>query len=170
VIAETPAAERPYTLDAQADLGPLDWEPFAAPELQCRDADGKTVRLEDYRGKNVLLVFYLNEGCVHCVEQLISINKRAAEWAEANTVVLAVSSTPPEKNKESQKLGGLAMRLLSDSNHDNARRFTSYDDFEEIELHSTILIDAPSAATSVFRTDSLFMPERMNLRSTRNRG
>jgi peroxiredoxin len=141
-VAETPAPERQYSLDLLAKLGPLDWEPFAAPELQCRDADGKTVRLEDYRGKNVLLVFYLSEGCVHCVEQLISINKRAAEWAEANTVVLAVSSTPPEKNKESQKLGGLAMRLLSDSNHDNARRFTSYDDFEEIELHSTILIDA----------------------------
>ncbi len=141
-VAETPAPERPYRLDLLAKLGPLDWEPFAAPGLECRDADGKTVRLEDYRGKNVLLVFYLNEGCVHCVEQLVAINKRASEWAEANTVVLAVSSTPPEKNKESQKLGGLAMRLLSDSNHDNARRFTSYDDFEEIELHSTILIDA----------------------------
>ncbi|MEQ1893038.1 MAG: hypothetical protein ABL998_10880, partial [Planctomycetota bacterium] len=25
--------------------------------------------------------------------------------------------------------------------HANARRFTSYDDFEEMELHSTILID-----------------------------
>ena len=33
------------------------------------------------------------------------------------------------------------MRLLSDHDHENARRFASYDDFEEIELHSTILID-----------------------------
>ena len=33
------------------------------------------------------------------------------------------------------------MRLLSDHDHENARRFASYDDFEELELHSTILID-----------------------------
>lgn len=33
------------------------------------------------------------------------------------------------------------MTLLSDTDHVNARRFTSYDDFEDMELHSTILID-----------------------------
>jgi hypothetical protein len=33
------------------------------------------------------------------------------------------------------------VRLLSDDHYANARRFHSYDDFEEAELHSTILID-----------------------------
>ena len=106
------------------------------------DTDGKTVRLEDFLGKNVLLVFYLGDECPHCVEQLVAINGRAADWAAENTVVLAVSSTTPEKNKASEKLGKLSTRLLSDRDHNNARRFTSYDDFEEMELHSTILIDA----------------------------
>jgi peroxiredoxin len=79
---------------------------------------------------------------VHCVEQLTAINARTGDWARENTVVLGVSSASPEKNKASAKLEKLAMRLLSDHDHDNARRFASYDDFEEIELHSTILIDA----------------------------
>ncbi len=140
-IAQTPAPERPYTLDAQSNLGPLNWEPFAAPELNCLDTDGKTVGLEDFRGKNVLLVFYLGDECVHCVEQLVAINNRATDWAAENAVVLAVSSATPEKNKASEKLSKLSTRLISDRDHDNARRFTSYDDFEEMELHSTILID-----------------------------
>lgn len=140
-IAETPAPERPYSLDAQSSLGPLNWEPFAAPKLECTDPEGKPVRLEDFRGKNVILVFYLGDQCPHCVEQLIAINAKTADWDAENTVVLAVSSTTAEKNKESEKLGKLSMRLLSDQDHTNARRFTSYDDFEEMELHSTILID-----------------------------
>lgn len=140
-IPKTSAPEREYRLDLLAGIGPLDWEPYAAPALNCTDPDGKPVRLEDFRGKNVLLVFYLNDECVHCVEQLVAIDKHASDWTSENTVVLAVSSTPPQQNKDSLKLGKLSIRLLSDANHDNARRFTSYDDFEDMELHSTILID-----------------------------
>ncbi len=141
-IARTPAPERRYTIDAQSDLGPLNWEPFPAPRLECADADGKIVRLEDFQGKNVILVFYLGDQCPHCVEQLVAICGRSADWESENAVVLAVSSASPEKNKVSEKLGALPMRLLSDQDHANARRYTSYDDFEEMELHSTILIDA----------------------------
>ncbi len=51
------------------------------------------------------------------------------------------SSTPPEKNKESLKLASMGIRLLSDHNHETARRYASYD-VEDRELHSTPLIDA----------------------------
>ena len=140
-IAATPAKERRYDAHALDHLGPSNWIPYAAPKLDCVDADGKPVRLEDYRGKNVLLIFYLTEECVHCVEQLVEINGRATELERQNTVVLAVSSSKPETNKASQSLGGLKLKLLSDFGHENARRFASYDDFEEMELHSTVLID-----------------------------
>jgi peroxiredoxin len=97
--------------------------------------------LADYAGKNVILVFYLSEECVHCVEQLVKINERNKDFKQENTVVLAVNSTTPEKIRESLKLGELGITLLADTNHENARRFASYDDFEDMELHSTILID-----------------------------
>ena len=48
--------------------------------------------------------------------------------------------TGPER-RYSQGIGDLPIRLLSDERFANAHRFHSYDDFEEIELHSTILID-----------------------------
>ena len=140
-IALTPEIERPYHPRQLDKLGPSNWEPFQAPNLVCKGTDGKTVKLSDYRGKNVVLVFYLNDACVHCVEQLVSINKRIAEFQKEDAVVLAVSSTPPEKNRESVALAPLGFTLLSDKNHENARRYASYDDFEDMELHSTIIID-----------------------------
>ena len=64
------------------------------------------------------------------------------DWKKLDTVLLAVSSQTPEKNKETlTALGPLAWKLLSDHDHTVARRWHSYDDFEKMELHSTVLID-----------------------------
>ncbi|MGA3043402.1 MAG: redoxin domain-containing protein [Bryobacteraceae bacterium] len=138
----SPAPQRNYARVPLDHFGPPRWEPYEAPALHVRDADGKAVSLAEYRGRNVLLVFYLGPECPHCMRQLHEIGKSKDEWGRLNTVVLAVSSAAPEKNGEALKqFGDLPARLLSDPDHSNARRFHSYDDFEDIELHSTILID-----------------------------
>ncbi|CAN5488111.1 hypothetical protein BH11ARM1_BH11ARM1_01000 [soil metagenome] len=141
LTAETPRPERVYHPKDLDAIGPMNWRPFKAPALKVLNINGKPVQLKDYAGKNVLLVFYLGEECVHCVGQLNSINARAADFEAQNTVVLAVSSETPAKQKASATLGKVNITLLSDKDHENARRFSSYDDFEDIELHSTILID-----------------------------
>ncbi len=139
----SPAAQRNYTRISLEKYGPIKWEPYEAPALEVRDAAGKRVTLEEYRGKNVMLIFYLGEECPHCLRQLHDIGNKKDEWERLNTVVLAVSSALPQKNADAIKtLGKLPLRLLSDDRFASARRFHSYDDFEEIELHSTILIDA----------------------------
>ena len=139
---ETLRPERRYEPSSLEGLGPSNWTPFAAPELDCLDSEGNRVRLSDYKGKNVMLVFYLSDQCVHCMEQLAAVNKDIAEFDKLNTVVLAVCSASPEKQKASANATGFKVRWLSDPTHANARRFSSYDDFEDMELHSTILIDA----------------------------
>ena len=140
-IGETPAKERTYRPSELDPMGPMNWRPFAAPTLQVKDVNGKPVNLKQFAGKNVLLVFFLGDACVHCVGQLKSINDRIADFEEEDTVVLGVCSATPAKLKESATLGKVNVKFLSDTNHENARRFSSYDDFEDIELHSTILID-----------------------------
>ena len=139
--AETLAPERRYDPAALSHYGPSNWTPFRAPKLDVRDENGKRVTLDDYRGKNVVLIFFLGDYCVHCLEQLQAIEKRIHEFERENVSVLAVCSASPEKNKASKALAGLHVAMLSDRNHENARRFASYDDFENLELHSTILID-----------------------------
>jgi peroxiredoxin len=138
----SPGAQRNYLRTSLEKFGPNRWEPYAAPTLDVRDSAGKRVTLEEYKGKNVILVFYLGTECPHCMRQLHSIGEKKADWERLHTAVLAVSSAPPETNSEGLKsFGDLPVRLLSDNAHANARRFHSYDDFEEMELHSTILID-----------------------------
>ncbi len=137
----SPRRQRNYLRTSLEHFGPNRWEPYEAPKLDAVDSGGKRVTLEEYRGKNVLLVFYLGEECPHCIEQLQAIAKSKDELIAAETVMLAISSAPPAKNAASERMGKLPFRLLSETHFENARRFKSYDDFEDIELHSTILID-----------------------------
>ena len=136
-----PASQRNYKTLTLDQLGPGIWQSYDAPPLNALDAQGGRATLDEYRGKNVLLIFYLGEECPHCVEQLVEVGKRKDELGRLETEVLAVSSSRPSQNAAWLKIRDLPFRLLSDSNFENARRFKSYDDFEEMELHSTILID-----------------------------
>ncbi len=140
-IAETPRPERLYRPRDLDPIGPMNWQPFQAPKLQVVDRNGKLVGLQEFKGRNVVLVFFLGEACVHCVGQLKSLNDRSSDFDAQDTVMLAVCSTSPEKLKQSKMLDHANIKFMSDNAHENARRFSSYDDFEDIELHSTILID-----------------------------
>jgi peroxiredoxin len=131
--------QRNYRRTSLDKYGPAIWQPFAAPELDVRDHTGARVSLDQFRGKNVVLVFYLGVGCAHCVQQLKDLNDRKDRWKTLDAEVLAVSADPPTSNAASQ--GSFSVRLLSDDQFANARRFKSYDDFEGMPIHSTILID-----------------------------
>lgn len=137
----SPRPQRNYKKTVLDHLGPNIWEPYAAPALKALDPSRKQVTLEECRDKNVLLIFYLGEECPHCVKQLVDIGKRKNDFAALDTEILAISSDSPQENDASLKVKDLPVRLLSDPGLENARRFQSFDDFEEMELHSTILID-----------------------------
>ncbi len=138
---DSPGKQRRYSSQDLDQLGEEIWEPYVAPKLSALDSNRKRVALSQYLGKNVLLIFYLGEECPHCMEQLVAVKECFNEFTSRNTEVLAISDNRPEENAASELLGNLGFRLLSDVDHSNARRFHSYDDFEEMELHSTILID-----------------------------
>jgi peroxiredoxin len=136
----SPAKQRNYNRTPLDEYGPGEWVAYAAPKLDAVDAEKKRVTLEDYRGQNVVLIFYIGQECSHCVGQLKDLAKRAEELKNLGVEVLAASSNTPEENAAAA-VKDLKARLLSDVNFENARRFKSYDDFEELPLHSTILID-----------------------------
>jgi peroxiredoxin len=132
--------QRPYRATVLDVVGPSLYRPAPAPQLSALDAQGATVTLADMAGSNVLVIFYLGEECPHCVEQLKLAQEHAKQFAEAGTRVLAVSKDSVEEIAAQQ--AGFDLVLLSDADFENARRFASYDEFEEIELHSTFLVDA----------------------------
>ncbi len=132
--------ERNYRRTVLDELGSSLWDAPAAASLSALNAKGETVQLADYQGQNVVLIFYLGDECVHCIEQLAVAEEHLEALTDLGAVVLAVSKDEVEEIAEQAPDFGIT--LLSDSSFEAARRFRSYDDFEEIELHSTFLIDS----------------------------
>jgi peroxiredoxin len=139
----TPTVQRDVGLRPPLEsFGPLRWQPWPAAEWALPDADGRIVRSSDYRGKPVVVIFYLGFGCIHCVEQLTAFLPRARDFAAAGIDVVAIGTDSSEALKGADADGKYPFTVLSDKDYSAFRAFGAFDDFERIPLHATILIDA----------------------------
>lgn len=126
-------------------LGPFRWKPYAAPSWTMTDSAGRERSLADYRGRPVLVVFYLGHGCVHCIEQLNHLAPLAADFQTQGIEIVAVSTDSQEglqKSVEKAKLAtGFPFPLVSNQALDVFKAYRAYDDFEQMPLHGTFLVD-----------------------------
>ncbi len=141
LVAANDIGERP-ALDT---LGPRTWHPATAASFTLQTADGKSVSLDDYSGRPVVLIFYLGFGCLHCVEQLQAFAPMAERFEQAGISLLAISTDSSEAlGKSIEKVakdGKFPIPLVSDSEHKTFKAYRAFDDFEQKPLHATLVLD-----------------------------
>jgi peroxiredoxin len=102
-------------IDARRTWKPVwtEWYGQTAPALELKDIGGKTHKLSDYRGKNVLLIFWAT-WCAPClveVPHLIELRKRISEDELA---MLAISNESPTTLQRYAEVKGLNYTIISD--------------------------------------------------------
>lgn len=126
-------------------LGPFRWQPSPAPAFTLPAADEQTIALKDYRGRPLILLFYLGYGCRHCLEQLNAFEPQTDRFRDAGISILAIStdSVSALQKTFAQSAGGKGFRfpIVSDERKEVFRKYRAYDDFEEMPLHGTFLVD-----------------------------
>jgi peroxiredoxin len=126
-------------------LGPFRWSPYVADDWTLNDGAGKPISLQQYRGKPVVVVFYLGYGCLHCVEQLKSFAAKTKDFSAAGIELVAISTDEPaalEKSIANCGIeGGFPFPLAADPSFSVFRQYRAFDDFEQIALHGTFLVD-----------------------------
>ncbi|MBA4020553.1 MAG: alkyl hydroperoxide reductase [Pirellula sp.] len=127
-------------------LGPIRWEPSLAPSFTIVDADGASHALGEYRGRNVIFIFYLGFGCLHCVDQLKAVQPLTEEFKKAGIEIVAVSTDKPADLKSAltalKPADHYAFTILSGGDLTSFQALRAYDDFEAQPLHATALVDA----------------------------
>ncbi|MCA9056357.1 MAG: redoxin domain-containing protein, partial [Planctomycetaceae bacterium] len=126
-------------------LGPFRWEPTKAPEWTLEDHLATSWSLSHFKGRPVLVIFYLGHGCLHCAEQLHAFSPMADDFREAGIEIIAVSTDPAEQLQK--KLAAFtdddySFPLVSNDRLDVFKAYRCFDDFERQPLHGTFLIDA----------------------------
>lgn len=125
-------------------LGPFRWSPAPAPDWVLPESNGAMRSLRDYRGRPVIMVFYLGYGCLHCAEQIQAIAPMVPKFEDAGISFIAVSSDNLEGLELSQKNydgDRIPFPLVANPDHDIFKAYRAFDDFEDLPLHGTFLID-----------------------------
>jgi thioredoxin-dependent peroxiredoxin len=88
-----------------------------APSFALPDQRGSTVRLEDYRGRRVLVYFYPEADTTNCTIQSCALRDHRSDLAGIGTDVVGISPDLPDEQLAFDEKYGLGFPLLSDPDH-----------------------------------------------------
>ena len=140
-----------------------DWlEPGSkAPAFTLLDAEGKKVKLSDFKGSPVVLDFYPKDDTPGCTKEACAFRDRSAELKKLGAVVLGVSPDTPASHTKFRDKYSLNFTLLADESHEVAEKFGAW---REKNMYgkksmgiqrSTYLIDAQGKVARVWKKVSV---------------
>lgn len=92
----------------------------AAPDLNLRDMNGKTVQLSDFKGKVIILDFFAT-WCPPCKQEIPDFIELQKQYGSQGFVMIGVSLSRPEDVKPfAERLGVNYIILIADSYATNA--------------------------------------------------
>jgi peroxiredoxin/tetratricopeptide (TPR) repeat protein len=126
-------------------IGPLLYEPLPAKGWSLPNGDNQLISLKDYKGRPVIVIFYLGAGCLHCVEQLGTFAPMTQQFADAGISLVGISTDQVSGLKDSlndfKVDGKFPFPLVSDHQLNIFKKYRAFDDFENQPLHGTFLIE-----------------------------
>lgn len=94
-----------------------------APVFEAVTHTGSKLRLDELRGRIVVLYFYPRAMTPGCTREAQRFNELLDEFERLGAVVLGVSTDPPERNRRFAEKLGLRFTLLSDPEGEIARLY-----------------------------------------------
>lgn len=89
----------------------------AAPDFELVANNGETVKLSDFRGKNVVLYFYPKDMTPGCTTEACDFRDYHERFSGMDTVILGVSPDPISRHEKFIEKYDLPFLLLADEDH-----------------------------------------------------
>jgi thioredoxin-dependent peroxiredoxin len=89
----------------------------AAPVFKGIDQNGKTVSLNDYKGKKLILYFYPEDDTPTCTKQACNLRDNYSLLQQKGIEIIGVSEDTVAKHKKFETKFHLPFRMIADENH-----------------------------------------------------
>ena len=89
-----------------------------APDFTLQSDQNKTISLNDYRGKKVVLYFYPRDNTPGCTREACDFRDTLTNFSAKNTEIIGISKDHPERHQKFKQKYALPFTLLSDENGD----------------------------------------------------
>ncbi len=106
-----------------------------APKFELPDQNGEMHKLEDYKGKKVVLYFYPKDNTPGCTKQACGYSALYPQFIEKGAVVIGISKDTVASHKKFEEKQGLAFTILSDKELETIK---AYDVWKEKKLYGKV--------------------------------
>jgi peroxiredoxin Q/BCP len=127
-----------------------------APMFALRDQHGEMVRLEDFRGRKVLVYFYPAADTPGCTKQSCDLRDHKVGLTNLGVDVVGISPDEPSVNERFDQKYGLGFPLLSDPDHEVTKAWGAWGqkkssgrEYEGL-LRSSFLVDEEGRISHVW--------------------
>jgi peroxiredoxin Q/BCP len=140
-----------------------DWiePPAKAPAFSLKSTDGSTVKLDDLKGKPVVLYFYPKDDTPGCTKEACAFRDRQNDLVELGAVVLGISPDDVASHKKFSDKFSLNFPLLADLEHKIADQYGAWREknmYGKVSMgvqRSTFLIDGNGNVAKVWKKVSV---------------
>lgn len=127
-----------------------------APDFTLPAADGKKIRLGEFKGRKVVLYFYPKDDTPGCTREACSFQENSGQLKKKGAVVLGVSADSIESHAKFAQKYDLGFPLLSDENKEVCKKYGIWKEkslygrkFMGIE-RTTFVIDEKGTVQNIF--------------------
>ena len=124
----------------------------ASPGFNLTTNEGKQVRLNDFKGKWVVLYFYPKDFTQGCTIEARNFQRDIAKYEAVNAVILGVSVDNEQSHKDFCAKEGLNFKLLADTEAKVSEQYGSVMEYNGAKLsaRNTFIIDPQGKVVKVF--------------------
>jgi thioredoxin-dependent peroxiredoxin len=124
-----------------------------APDFSLKGTDGKTYKLSDFEGKNVVLYFYPKDDTTGCTIEAKGFNEMLASFKKIDTEIIGVSKDSIESHQKFCNKYSLKFLLLSDPENKVIELYDAYGNkgaFGMGTIRKTYIIDKKGMIIKIF--------------------
>jgi peroxiredoxin Q/BCP len=124
----------------------------AAPQFSAADERGETVKLDDYKGKYVVLYFYPKDFTSGCTVEARNFQRDLPKYEDAGAAIIGVSFDTSESHQEFCAKEGLSFKLLADTDGAISTAYGSVMEHNgnKLSARNTFIIDGQGRIAKVF--------------------